>query len=201
MQVTDSGKGATTRAHILEEAAAEASLVGLTGLTIGRLAERTGMSKSGLFRHFGSKEQLQVEALRVGVERFKDVVVRPALREPRGPRRIETLFEGWLSWATGRGFPGGCLFVTASVEMDDQPGPVRDYVEQTQRDWLELIGRAAGHAIEAGCFRSDLDTEQFAHEFNSLLLAFQQADRLLRDAKAADRAQKQFDRLIGDARS
>ncbi|MGI9625396.1 MAG: TetR/AcrR family transcriptional regulator [Longimicrobiales bacterium] len=201
MLLTESAKGAATRAHILEEAAAEASLVGLTGLTIGRLAARTGMSKSGLFRHFGSKEQLQVQTLTLGVERFKDVVVRPALKEPRGPGRIVTLFEGWLSWATGKGFPGGCLFVTASVEMDDQPGPVRDYVEQTQRDWLELIGRAAGHAVEAESFRSALDTEQVAHEFNSLLLAFQQADRLLRDPKAADRAQAQFNRLIGDARS
>ena len=194
-------KGTDTRSAILEQAANEASLVGITGLTIGSLAEATGMSKSGLFRHFGSKEQLQVETLRAGIERFTKVVVKPALKAPRGVRRVRSLFHGWLAWATGHGFPGGCIFVAASVEMDDQPGPVRDFVAQTQREWLDLIARTATLAVEAGDFRNDLDAEQFAHEFNSILLGFHQADRLMRDPRAASRASTQFDRLVQDAKA
>lgn len=194
-------KGDETRSAILAQAANLASLMGLNGLTIGTLASHTGMSKSGLFRHFGSKEQLQVDTLKAGVDRFTQVVVRPALKAPRGEKRVRTLLEGWLDWSTGGGLEGGCLFVAASAELDDQPGVVRDYLVATQTEWLEFIARVAATGIETGDFRSDLDLEQFAYEFNALLLAFQQAHRLLRDPKARERAAFHFERLIRDARA
>jgi AcrR family transcriptional regulator len=192
-------KGTETRSTILDEAADLASLTGLNGLTIGTLAAHTGMSKSGLFRHFGSKEQLQVETLRAGVDRFTTTVLRPALAKPRGRARVQALFDGWLHWATDQGLPGGCLFIAASSELDDQPGVARDYLVENQRKWLDLIATTARRAVEAGDFRSDLDGDQFAYEFNALLLAFQQANRLMRDPAAPQRARAQFDRLVRDA--
>lgn len=192
-------KGPDTRATILDEAGNLASLNGLNGLTIGTLAAHTGMSKSGLFRHFGSKEELQVATLRAGVERFTAVVVRPALKAPRGVARVRTLFERWLAWATGQGFVGGCIFIPASFELDDQPGAARDYLTTTQQQWLDLLASSARKALEVGDFRHDLDTTQFAHEFNTILLGFTQAHRLMRDPKAAERALTQFERLLEDA--
>jgi AcrR family transcriptional regulator len=192
-------KGTDTRAAILEEAANLASINGLNGLTIGSLAAHTGMSKSGLFRHFGSKEELQVATLRAGVDRFTDTVVRPALKVPRGIGRVRALFDRWLEWATGQGFAGGCIFIPASFELDDQPGTARDYLVSTQQAWLDLLATTARKAVETGDFRLDLDTAQFAHEFNTILLGFNQAHRLMRDPQAAERALSQFERLLQDA--
>lgn len=192
-------KGETTRDAILDQAANLASISGLNGLTIGTLAAHTGMSKSGLFRHFGSKEDLQVATLKAGVERFMEVVVRPALRAPRGVTRVRELFIRWLAWETEKGLEGGCLFIAASIELDDQPGAARDYLVTTQREWLEFLAEAARRAVAADDFRTDLDAAQFAHEFNAIFLGFHQAHRLMRDPEAAHRAHRQFDRLVEDA--
>jgi AcrR family transcriptional regulator len=192
-------KGTDTRAAILDEAANLASINGLNGLTIGTLATHTGMSKSGLFRHFGSKEELQVATLRAGVDRFTETVIRPALQAPRGQRRIRALFDRWLEWGTSQGFAGGCIFIPASFELDDQPGAARDYLVQTQQSWLDLLATTARKAVDTSDFRADLNVTQFAHEFNTILLGFNQAHRLLRDPKAAERALLQFERLIEDA--
>lgn len=193
-------KGQRTRTAILDRATGLASLVGLNALSIGALAGHSGLSKSGLYRHFGSKQALQVATLKAGVDRFTTTVVRPALQAPRGEARMRALFNRWLAWATTQGLPGGCLFIAASIELDDQPGPARDYVVRTQREWLALIGKTAAFAIAAGSFRTGLDVDQFAHEFNAILLAFHQAHRLLRDPRAAHRAATQFERLLQDAR-
>jgi AcrR family transcriptional regulator len=193
-------KGDRTRAAILDEAADLASLVGLTGLSVGSLASHSGMSKSGLFRHFGSKTALQTATLKEGVDRFVATAVRPALTAPRGEARVRALFERWLDWATTKGLAGGCLFIAASIELDDQPGPARDYLVATQRDWLDVIARTARFAVETGDFRPDLDAQQFAHEFNSILLGFHQASRLMRDPRAARRAEIHFNRLLADSR-
>jgi AcrR family transcriptional regulator len=192
-------KGSDTRASILDEAANLASINGLNGLTIGSLATHTSMSKSGLFRHFGSKEELQVATLRAGVDRFTETVVRPALKTPRGEPRVRALFDRWLEWATGHGYAGGCIFIPASFELDDQPGAARDYLVTTQRTWLDLLATTAHMAVASGDFRPDLDTAQFAHEFNTILLGFNQAHRLMHDPKAAERALSQFERLLRDA--
>ena len=120
------GKGEITRHAILERATALASRSGLEGISIGHLAEDLGLSKSGLFAHFGSKEALQVEILRFAAERFVENVVRPALAQPRGEPRVRAIFERWIAWDRSHSVPGGCLFVAAASELDDRPGPARD---------------------------------------------------------------------------
>lgn len=191
-------KGDETREAILTQATAVAAKVGLTGMTIGQLASHTGLSKSGLYAHFASKEALQIEILRHTRERFVDQVIRPALRSPRGVARLRVLFDAWLVWSEAAE-DGGCLFVAASSELDDQPGPVRDALVRDELDWLEMIATVAGTAVSEGEFRDDLDPEQFAYEMHALTLAHQHASRLLRDPKATERAHKAFDSLITSA--
>src|SRR5215212_6249555 len=186
-------KGDETRDAILTEATAVAAKVGLTGMTIGQLAAHTGMSKSGLYAHFASKEALQIEILRHTRERFVDQVVRPALRSPRGVARLRVLFDSWIVWSEA--LEGGCLFVAACSELDDQPGPVRDALVRDERDWLEMIATVAGTAVSEGEFRDDLDLEQFAYELHALTLAHQHSSRLLRDPKALERVHRAFDSL------
>jgi AcrR family transcriptional regulator len=188
-------KGEETKAAILDQAVAIASEVGFTGLTIGRLAERTQMSKSGLFAHFKSKEVLQLETLQRARERFTDMVVRPALTTPRGVKRVQVLVERWLDWATD-GLQGGCIFVASAAEYDDRPGPMRDAVVQNERDWLETIATVAGTAVAEGDFRADLDTEQFAFTVQGLMLSYHQAKRLLGDPKALEHVRQALDDLI-----
>lgn len=193
-------KGEDTRRAILGEAAQVASCVGLEGLSIGRLATELELSKSGLFAHFRSKESLQVETLRHAAALFIDSVVRPALKAPRGEPRLRALFERWLQWARSDVLPGGCLFVTASVEFDDRGGGVRDEVVRHQRDWLELISNVARTGVTEGHFRDDLDVEQLAWDFYGVALAFHLARRLLRDPKADARADAAFEALVARAR-
>lgn len=192
-------KGEDTRRAILAEALSLASEVGLDGLSIGLLAERVGMSKSGLFAHFGSKEDLELAVLDEAASRFVDVVVSPALRERRGLPRVRALFERWLTWTDQPFLPGGCVFLHASVELDDKPGPARDRLVATQKDWLETLAHAARIAVEEGHFRKDLDVHQLAFEVFSIAYGYHFLDRLLRDPKAEKRARAAFDRLVDDA--
>lgn len=192
-------KGERTRAAILDEAADLASSVGLHGLTVGTLATRAGMSKTGLIQHFGSKERLQVETLNAGADRFIATVVRPALAAPRGMTRVRALFDYWMKWAIAAGPVGGCLFIAASAELDDQPGAARDYLVEQHRQWLNVITETARRAVEIGDFRSDLDVEQFTFELMGILLSFHQAERLMRNAQALGRARTMFERLLADA--
>ena len=194
-------KGEETRSHVLREALALASEVGLEGVSIGKLAERVGLSKSGLFAHFDSKESLQVQILAEAIARFADVVVAPAIKKPRGEPRVRALFENWLKWAVADFMPGGCIFIAAAVELDDKPGPARDLLVGSQRDWLEVLAEAARIAIREGHFRSNLDVGQFAHEAYSIAYGHHFVSRLLREPKALQRTRKGFDRLIDDARA
>src|SRR5262249_48904840 len=157
-------KGEATRTAILERATRLASQVGLEGVTIGVLAEELKLSKSGLFAHFRSKEALQVQILDHCAGLFVERVIRPALAAPRGEPRVRALFERWLEWDRARPLPGGCLFVAASVELDDRPGPARDRLVQAQREWLEVIARSCRLAVEEGHFRVDTDPERFAQD-------------------------------------
>jgi AcrR family transcriptional regulator len=188
-------KGQQTKAAILDEAVAIASRVGFNALTIGQLAESTGLSKSGLFAHFKSKEALQLETLERGRERFTDLVVRPTLAAPRGIRRVRALMDHWLVWET-QALQGGCLFVTGSVEFDDQPGPMRDAVVRNQRDWGEFVATVAGTAVSEGDFRADLDTEQFAFALQGLTYAYHHSARLLHDPKALEHVKAALEQLI-----
>ena len=193
-------KSDTSRAAILEQSVDLASVVGLEGLTIGALASHAGFSKSGLFAHFGSKETLQLETLRAAAERFTNAVIKPALHTPRGIMRVQELFDRWLAWAARDGAPGGCLFVTASIELDDQDGRVRDYLVEQQGAWQDLIARTVDYAVGTGDFRQDLDSRQFAHELQSLFLGFNYAQRLMHDGAAEARTRAAFARLLQDAR-
>jgi AcrR family transcriptional regulator len=176
-----------------------ASRDGLEGLSIGGLATSLAMSKSGLFAHFGSKEELQLEVLRAAARRFEDTVVRPAFRAPRGTPRIRHLMENWVRWANSPDTAGGCLFVSAAVELDDQAGRPRDFLVAAQKQLLDAVARSARVAIEAGHFRKDFDCRQFAFELYGLLLGYHHAKRLLRDPGAEAAVRAGFDRLMADA--
>lgn len=194
-------KGGDTRATVLAAALSLASEVGLAGLTIGRLAERVGMSKSGLFAHFGSKEELDLAVVDEAVRRFIEVVVAPALREPRGAPRVEALFERWLAWSKADFLPGGCIFLAAAIELDDQPGPVRDRLVASQRDWLGTIAEAARIAVTEGHFRRSLDAGLFAQEVYSVACGHHFVSRLLCDPKAEARTKRSYARLLADAKA
>ena len=194
-------KGEQTREAILTHALGLATRIGFEGLTIGRLAEDLQMSKSGLFAHFRSKEALQLEILRMAGERMIESVVRPALTAPRGEPRVRALFERWLQWEQSPSLPGGCPFMSASFELDDRPGPVRDFVVQNLRDWMDTMAGAARIAVQEGHFRPDLDLEQFAYDCQGIGLAFVHASRLMHDPKARARAQSAFEALLNSARA
>jgi AcrR family transcriptional regulator len=191
-------KGVRTRTAILEQAIQLASVVGLDGLSLGDLAARMHLSKSGLYAHFGSKDALQLAILREGTDRFRDIVVADALRRPTGADTIRAVFDGWLRWAHDR-LAGGCLFVTASVEFDDRPGPVRDALVDLYGQFLGIVSAAARRAAAAGQFRRDLDLAQFTHDFNAILLGFNHADRLFHDPDAERHARHALERLLKDA--
>lgn len=194
-------KGEETRTAILDHAVATASRLGLEGLTIGSLADEVGLSKSGLFAHFQSKEELQLRVLETAVERFVETVVAPGLKAPRGEPRVRSLFERWMDWEAADFQPGGCIFIATANELDDRPGPLRDRLVAYQRDWLQALGTAARIAVEEGHFRADLDTAQFAYDLYAVILAYHHFSRLLRDPEAETRARQAFESLLAASRA
>ena len=189
-------KGEQTRQHILGTALAMARECGLEGLTIGSLADGLHMSKSGVFAHFGSKEELQIAVLKEAAERFADQVLRPALAAPRGLSRLRAILEHWLAYSVASGLPGGCLFIAAAAEFDDKPGPVRDFLQQQQGQWRQTLLRAVGMAVETGELPPETDAEQFGFEMFALVLACHHDQRLLSERHAVDRARTGFERLL-----
>lgn len=185
---------------ILDKALAMASALGLEGLSIGGVAKEAGLSKSGLFAHFKSKEDLQLQVLESAVERFIDNVIAPALRKPRGEPRLRAFFDNWMSWESSKAMPGGCPFIAAASELDDRPGRLRDYLVSSQRDWMDALATASRIAVEEGHFRSDLDGHQFAYELYSIILAYHHFNRLLRDPQSIERARQAFEDLIQQSR-
>jgi len=197
-------KGAETRELVLSEALRQASVVGLNGLTIGTLADRLSMSKSGLFAHFRSKDRLQVDTLDFAADKFRLHVVLPALREPAGERRLRTLFERWLGWDTDADYamPGGCVFAAGSMEFDDLPdGPVRDRLVAHQTDLLDSVATVYRSGVRAGAFRDDVDPDAVAQECYGLILGHHVAARLLRNPRAREFAEASFDRLLASVRA
>ena len=160
--------GERSRRTILLAAARLATLEGLGGLTIGRLASETGMSKSGLFAHFGSKEELQLATIGMAEEIFEEDVLAPAL-EAEGLARVEALCERFLSHVDRGVFPGGCFFASAAAELDTRPGRVRDRVVANLRNWSTLIGEALAEARDRGEIETSADRDQLVFEINAML--------------------------------
>lgn len=192
-------KGEITRQQILDHAVAIASKVGLSGLTIGSLADDLNLSKSGLYAHFQSKEALQIKTLEAGAAKFVDTVVRPALKAPRGEPRLRALFENWHKWPEQSSLQGGCLFVQVAAEFDDISGPVRDRLVQLQKDWLDVLVNAVRAAVSEGHLRPDVDVEQFAYVLYGIMLMFHHSARLLGDPKSEQRARTAFESLLKSA--
>jgi AcrR family transcriptional regulator len=189
-------KGESTRQAILGTAAAVASRVGLEGLTIGSLAEASGMSKSGLFAHFQSKEALQAQVLEHVGARFTELVIRPALKARRGEPRLRALFDRVLMWPPREEFPGGCPLMAAVSELDDRPGSAREVLVRLQRDWLDTIATVARTAVAEGHFRKDVDPDQIAFEMLGAELGYHFAHRLLKDPRAQGRARAAFEAIV-----
>jgi len=189
-------KGQQTRHDILGEAVSLASEHGLEGLTIGSLAARLGMSKSGLFAHFGSKEDLQLATLKDARERFERSVFTPALKAPRGLPRLRELFRRWLAWSDDSAMPGGCVIIGATTEYDDRPGPVRDSLVTAQQDLRRALARAVDLAIAEGHLRRETDPEQFSFELFAIVYAAHHDRRLLRNPTVAHYATTAFEALI-----
>lgn len=183
-------KGERTRQSILDRAVDLASLHGLQGLTIGGLAEELGMSKSGLFAHFGSKEELQIATIEAAAERYISEIFKEAILEPRGYPRLLAICTSWLSYIRRGVFPGGCFFAAASFEFDSRPGPVRDRVRALMDDWMRALERAIRMAKDEGHLKDDVDPAQLAFELNSLFFGANFSFYLRDDQQAIERAER-----------
>jgi AcrR family transcriptional regulator len=188
-------KGQQTRAAILDAALGLASHVGLEGLSIGALAEVTQMSKSGVFAHFGSREELQISVVREYHARFEEEVFYPALTEPRGLPRLRALFERWVKRVSVE-IDSGCIYISGAVEFDDRPGPVRDALASMVRAWHGALERAIRIAVEEGHLVPDTDAMQMLFEIHGLILALHHDARFLRSPGALERASKAFDHVL-----
>lgn len=192
-------KGDLTRAAIVEAALAAASREGLEGLTIGTLADQMQMSKSGLFAHFGSREELQLAVLNEYVHRFIDEVLRPAVRKPRGLPRLEAILDRWVAFLA-REMTRGCIMIAGAVEYDDVPGPLRDKMVEIISGWKRELIAAIKQSVAERHLRPRVDAQQLVFEIYGLMLAMHQDARLLRSADSARRARAGLRRLIDSVR-
>ncbi|MFT3712384.1 MAG: TetR/AcrR family transcriptional regulator [Archangium sp.] len=194
-------KGEETRERILDRAFLLAGRDGFDGLTIGALADELKMSKSGLFAHFGSKEELQVAVLDLASSRFTERVMIDAFKAPRGLPRLKRVFENWVAWGTDPRMPGGCIFTQAHAELDDVDGRPREVLAESERVFQEALAKTVKLAVDEGHFKKGTDCEQFAFELEGILKAMHMFSRLLRDRRAAERARTAFERLVASHRS
>ncbi len=188
-------KGQQTKAAIVDAALGLATQIGLEGLSIGALAEVTHMSKSGVFAHFGSREELQISVIRDYFARFEEEVFYPALREPRGLPRLRALFANWMKRVAVE-IQSGCIFISGAVEFDDRTGPVRDALASSVKTWLAALYRAVVQAKEEGHLRSDADECQVAFEIHGLILALHYEARFLHNPGSIARANTGFDNIL-----
>jgi AcrR family transcriptional regulator len=189
-------KGQRTRQAILDRAAALATEEGLEPLSIGRLAEATGMSKSGLFAHFGSKEELQLATVDHAASVFVEEVIAPAREAPKGMARVWALCDHMIGYSERQVFPGGCFFASASFEFNNRPGPVRDRIREMLRSWISYLEHAIEQAQELGELRGDVSARDLAFELDALAQAANGQYQLFRDEAVFDRARRAIrDRL------
>jgi AcrR family transcriptional regulator len=191
-------KAGLTHAAIVDAGVAMAQETGLESLTIGTVAERVGLSKSGVFSRVGSREELQVAVLSEYARRITERALLPALRAPRGLPRLRTMWSSWLDWVRDEKLGSSCLFISGAVEYDDRPGPVRDAVFAGLAEWRRQFARAVRQSIDEGHLRPETDPEQIAFELFSIILGAHNDIRLFHDARAFTRARAAFDRLLAD---
>ncbi|AVR98654.1 TetR/AcrR family transcriptional regulator [Pseudoduganella armeniaca] len=193
-------KGEMTRAAILDVALDLASRDGLEGLTIGLLADKMNMSKSGVFAHFGSREDLQLEVLKLYHRRFEQDVFYPSIKEPRGLPRLRAMFAHWVKRVSIE-IASGCIYISGAVEYDDRPGPIREELVSMVGAWQSALLRAAQQAIECGHLKADTDAQQLVYEMYGLILAVHHDARFLRIPGSVERASVGFNRLIENHQS
>jgi AcrR family transcriptional regulator len=189
--------GERTRSAILEAAARMATVEGLDGLSIGRLAQDTGMSKSGLFAHFGSKEELQLATIAAAEDVFRIEVLDPAMAAPEGLPRLRVLCDRFLAHVEEGVFPGGCFFASAAAELDTRPGPLRDRVAEVYDGWITLMEGSLRRAQELGQLDRSLDPEQIAFEVNAMLAEANGLFLLRGDPRAFEMARRAIGARLG----
>jgi AcrR family transcriptional regulator len=194
-------KGARTKQGILDRAVDIASLEGLEGLTIGRLAEELEMSKSGLFAHFGSKEELQLATVEAARQRFVDEMFRPALKSARGYPRLLAICRSWLDYIKRGVFPGGCFFAAASFEFDGRPGPIREAVRSAMDIWLDALEQAIRMAKDEGHLDRNTDVKQLGFEINAIFFGANFSYQMRDDKRAISRAWKAIEHRLESARA
>jgi AcrR family transcriptional regulator len=185
-----------TRQQIVENAVALGSLEGLESLSFGRVAEAVSLSKSGVARHFSTKEELQLAALAAARRRFRQEVWEPVADRRPGLERLRAVMASWLAYLQSCPLPGGCLVTAAATEFDGRPGPVRDAVVEDSALWHTVLEREVEVAVRAGELPPSTDPEQLAFELRGLALATNQAAQLHADGAAADRGRLAVERLL-----
>lgn len=193
-------KGQQTKAAIVDAALRMAAQVGLEGLSIGALADVMGMSKSGVFAHFGSREELQISVVRAYYARFEAEVFSPAMAAPRGLPRLRALFERWVRYTSAE-LDSGCIFISGAVEFDDRPGPVRDALADAVNAWQAAMHRTVTQAREEGHLAPDTDAQQVCFEIHALILALHYEARFLQRPGALARAERGFDSVLARYRA
>lgn len=188
-------KGQQTKQIIIDAALGLAEQIGLEGLSIGAVAEITHMSKSGVFAHFGSREELQISVIREYYQRFSNEVFFPAMDAPRGLPRVRALFANWMKRVTIE-IQSGCIFISGAVEFDDRPGPVRDALATSVQTWLAALHRAVALAKEEGHLVLDADEAQMAFEIHGLILSLHYEARFLKNPGAIARAHTGFENIL-----
>jgi AcrR family transcriptional regulator len=186
----------STRSRILDCGANLLSTSGLSGITIGTLAEQTGMSKSGLFAHFGSKEEVQLALLEYTAQIAAEHVVAPAMRADEGLPRLKALVHNWLGWTARAGLAGGCPVAAGMFELDDSDGPVRKCLLQMESSWRAFLREHVTRAIDLGHLHRRLDVEQFIWELCGIYLSHHASVRFVKDAMADARARTAFEALL-----
>jgi AcrR family transcriptional regulator len=189
-------KGQQTKAAIVDAALGLATQIGLEGLSIGALAEVMQMSKSGVFAHFGSREELQISVVREYHTRFEEEVFYPAIGAPRGLPRLRALFDNWMK-RTSVEIDSGCIYISGAVEFDDRPGPVRDALASSVNTWLTAMRRAIEIAVEEGHLRAETDAAQMGFEIHALILALHYEARFLRSPDSVRRSLTAFEGIVG----
>ncbi len=188
-------KGQQTKHAIVEAALGLATQIGLEGLSIGALAEVMGMSKSGVFAHFGSREELQISVVREYHDRFEQEVFYPAMQQPRGLPRLRALFANWMH-RTSAEIDSGCLYISGAVEFDDRPGPVRDALAASVMTWHSALQRALTLSQQCGHLRADADEKQVAFEIHGLILAWHYEARFLKSPGSIEHANQGFENIL-----